>query len=342
MKRILVTGAAGFIGSFLVKALAEQGNEVVGIDNLNDYYDVNLKYGRLKELCGIQRENVEEGRLTVSTLYSNYRFVKGDITDRDLLSMLFDTEQFDIVCNLAAQAGVRYSLVNPYAYAESNLMGFLNILEACRHHRIEHLVYASSSSVYGMNEKVPFSETDMTDTPVSLYAATKKSNELMAHAYSSLYHIPATGLRFFTVYGPWGRPDMAPYLFMKSITEGEPIRVFNHGKMRRDFTYIDDIIQAVVRIIGSKPYEAEVPFRVYNIGHSRPVELMDFIHCIEHATGKEAVCRYEEMQPGDVTCTYADTTRLEEDFQYAPCTEIQDGIQRMYEWFKHFHYLLSV
>ena len=330
MKRILVTGAAGFIGSFLVKALAEQGNEVVGIDNLNDYYDVNLKYGRLKELCGIQRENIEEGRLTVSTLYSNYRFVKGDITDRDLLAALFDAEHFDIVCNLAAQAGVRYSLVNPYAYAESNLMGFLNILEACRHHHIEHLVYASSSSVYGMNEKVPFCETDMTDTPVSLYAATKKSNELMAHAYSNLYHIPATGLRFFTVYGPWGRPDMAPYLFMKSITKGEPIRVFNHGKMRRDFTYIDDIIQAVVRIIGSKPYEAEVPFRVYNIGHSRPVELMDFIHCIERATGKEAVCRYEEMQPGDVTCTYADTTRLEEDFQYAPSTEIQDGIQRMY------------
>ena len=283
----------------------------------------------------MERENIEEGRLTVSTLYSNYRFVKGDITDRDLLAALFDAEHFDIVCNLAAQAGVRYSLVNPYAYAESNLMGFLNILEACRHHHIEHLVYASSSSVYGMNEKVPFCETDMTDTPVSLYAATKKSNELMAHAYSNLYHIPATGLRFFTVYGPWGRPDMAPYLFMKSITKGEPIRVFNHGKMRRDFTYIDDIIQAVVRIIGSKPYEAEVPFRVYNIGHSRPVELMDFIHCIERATGKEAVCRYEEMQPGDVTCTYADTTRLEEDFQYAPSTEIQDGIQRMYEWFKH-------
>lgn len=215
-------------------------------------------------------------------------------------------------------------------------MGFLNILEACRHHHIEHLIYASSSSVYGMNEKVPFCETDMTDTPVSLYAATKKSNELMAHAYSNLYHIPATGLRFFTVYGPWGRPDMAPYLFMKSITKGEPIRVFNHGKMRRDFTYIDDIIQAVVRIIGSKPYEAEVPFRVYNIGHSRPVELMDFIHCIERATGKEAVCRYEEMQPGDVTCTYADTTRLEEDFQYAPSTEIQDGIQRMYEWFESY------
>ena len=262
--------------------------------------------------------------------------MKGDITDRDLLAALFDAEHFDIVCNLAAQAGVRYSLVNPYAYAESNLMGFLNILEACRHHHIEHLIYASSSSVYGMNEKVPFCETDMTDTPVSLYAATKKSNELMAHAYSNLYHIPATGLRFFTVYGPWGRPDMAPYLFMKSITKGEPIRVFNHGKMRRDFTYIDDIIQAVVRIIGSKPYEAEVPFRVYNIGHSRPVELMDFIHCIERATGKEAVCRYEEMQPGDVTCTYADTTRLEEDFQNAPSTEIQDGIQRMYEWFESY------
>ena len=327
-KSIFITGVAGFIGSNLAKRLLStvEGVKVVGLDNMNNYYDVRLKEARLKEL----------------ERFENFSFVKGNLADKAVIESIFEQYKPEIVVNLGAQAGVRYSITNPDAYVEANLIGFYNILEACRHHRIEHLVYASSSSVYGMNEKVPFSETDMTDTPVSLYAATKKSNELMAHAYSSLYHIPATGLRFFTVYGPWGRPDMAPYLFMKSITEGEPIRVFNHGKMRRDFTYIDDIIQAVVRIIGSKPYEAEVPFRVYNIGHSRPVELMDFIHCIEHATGKEAVCRYEEMQPGDVTCTYADTTRLEEDFQYAPSTEIQDGIQRMYEWFKHFHYLLSV
>ncbi|WP_455672355.1 NAD-dependent epimerase/dehydratase family protein [Phocaeicola sp.] len=333
MKRILVTGAAGFIGSYLVKALVAGGNKVVGIDNLNDYYDVNLKYGRLKELCGIEREDIKERELCTSRLYPEYRFVWGDITDRELLPALFEAEQFDIVCNLAAQAGVRYSLINPYAYAESNLMGFLNILEACRHHQVKHLVYASSSSVYGMNEKVPFSETDRTDAPVSLYAATKKSNELMAHTYSHLYRIPVTGLRFFTVYGPWGRPDMAPFLFMHSVTKGEPIRVFNHGQMRRDFTYIDDIIQAVVRVIEGEPKEL---YKIYNIGHSKPVELMDFIRCIEKATGKEAVCRYEGMQPGDVVCTYADTTELEHDFQYLPTTDIQTGVDREYAWYQRY------
>ena len=322
-KTVLVTGAAGFIGSNLVKRLFKDINniKVIGIDSITDYYDVNIKYERLKE---------------IEALGCDWQFYQTSIADRTSLENIFTENKISVVVNLAAQAGVRYSITNPDAYIESNLIGFYNILEACRHHEVEHLVYASSSSVYGSNKKVPYSTDDKVDNPVSLYAATKKSNELMAHAYSNLYHIPATGLRFFTVYGPWGRPDMAPYLFMKSITKGEPIRVFNHGKMRRDFTYIDDIIQAVVRIIGSKPYEAEVPFRVYNIGHSRPVELKDFIHCIERATGKEAVCRYEEMQPGDVTCTYADTTRLEEDFQYAPSTEIQDGIQRMYEWFESY------
>lgn len=335
MKKILVTGAAGFIGSFLAKALCEQGNRVVGIDNLNDYYDVNLKYGRMEELCGIHREDLKTGELCLSRKYRNYHFIQGNLTDSSLLEQLFKDEQFDLVCNLAAQAGVRYSLINPQAYAESNLIGFLNILEACRHHNISHLIYASSSSVYGMNNKTPFSETDRTDAPVSLYAATKKSNELMAHAYSNLYHLPTTGLRFFTVYGPWGRPDMAPYLFMDSILNEKPIRVFNHGKMMRDFTYIDDIIQAVVRIVEQAPSPAPntIPHRIYNIGHSRPVKLMDFIQCIEEVTCKKAICHYEDMQPGDVVCTYADTTALQKDFQYAPQTEMPEGIKQTYQWF---------
>lgn len=330
----MVTGAAGFIGSYLVKTLAENGHEVVGIDNLNDYYDVNLKYGRLKELCGIKRGDIKEQTYCKSYLYPNYNFIWGDITDRETLDALFDSGHFDIVCNLAAQAGVRYSLVNPYAYAESNLMGFLNLLEACRHYQVKHFVYASSSSVYGMNKKVPFSENDPTDSPVSLYAATKKSNELMAYTYSHLYGIPTTGLRFFTVYGPWGRPDMAPFIFMKAIVNGNPIRVFNHGQMKRDFTYIDDIVQAVERIIGSDPKE---PYKIYNIGHSQPVELMDFIRCVEEATGKKAICRYEGMQPGDVVCTYADTTQLEHDFQYVPVTDIRTGVAREYEWYQRFY-----
>lgn len=332
-KKILVTGAAGFIGSFLVKALAERGHEVIGLDNLNDYYTIDLKYGRLKELCGIQRGEIRKNKCCPSNKYPNYRFISGDITDRELLAGLFETEHFDTVCNLAAQAGVRYSIVNPYAYAESNLLGFLNILEACRHHQTAHLVYASSSSIYGKNEKIPFSETDPTDSPVSLYAATKKSNELMAHAYSDLYKIPTTGLRFFTVYGPWGRPDMAPFLFMKSILNNEPIRVFNHGNMRRDFTYIDDIIHAVVSVMESTPQTGDIPYKIYNVGHSQPVELMDFIHCIENVTGKKAECRYEEMQQGDVVCTYADTSRLEKDFQYTPATDIRTGIEQTYRWY---------
>ena len=249
MKKILVTGAAGFIGSFLVKALLENDFDVVGLDNLNDYYDINLKYGRLKSLCGIERDDVKEHDFCVGSLYPRLRFVKADITDREYIASLFKEEHFDIVCNLAAQAGVRYSIINPFAYAESNLLGFLNILEACRNNSVSHLIYASSSSVYGMKDKVPFSETDPTDHPVSLYAATKKANEVMAHSYSYLYHLPTTGLRFFTVYGPWGRPDMAPFMFIDSIINGDPIRVFNNGMMKRDFTYSGDIIKAVVRIV---------------------------------------------------------------------------------------------
>lgn len=341
MKKILVTGAAGFIGSFLTKVLTERGEKVIGIDNLNDYYDVELKYGRLHELNGICRTDIKDGILCASREQPNYQFLRGDISDSQLLTRLFDQEKFDIVCNLAAQAGVRYSIINPQAYAESNLIGFLNILEACRHHAIKHLVYASSSSVYGMNEKVPFCETDCTDSPVSLYAATKKSNELMAHAYSNLYHFPVTGLRFFTVYGPWGRPDMAPFMFMQSIVNGNPIKVFNHGKMRRDFTYIDDIIEAVVHVIEEKPSLEKIPSRIYNVGHSKPVELMDFIDTIETVTGKKAICNYMEMQAGDVVCTYADTTRLEQDFNYKPLTDINSGLEKTYKWYKQWTNITS-
>lgn len=329
--KILVTGAAGFIGSYMVKALAAQGNEVVGLDIINSYYDVRLKYDRLSD-TGIAEEQIAENKMVQSNVYSSYRFVKMDLTDRVNLTRLFETEQFDIVVNLAAQAGVRYSIENPYAYIESNVVGFVNLLECCRHYPVRHLVYASSSSIYGLNEKVPYAETDKTDSPVSLYAATKKSNELMAHAYSKLYHIPTTGVRFFTVYGPWGRPDMAPFLFMKAILNGESIKVFNHGEMRRDFTYIDDIVEGVMNIITHPSTEA-LPFRIYNIGNSAPVELMNFISVIENTAGKKAVKEMMGMQPGDVVCTYADTTRLEKDFGYKPSTSIEEGIGKFYEWY---------
>lgn len=327
----MVTGAAGFIGSYTVKALAGQGNEVVGLDNINSYYDVQLKYDRLAE-SGIEKERIADRAAVQSSVFPSYRFIKLDLTDREGLTRLFETERFDVVVNLAAQAGVRYSIENPYAYIESNVVGFLNLLECCRHYPVQHLVYASSSSVYGLNEKIPYSETDKADTPVSLYAATKKSNELMAHAYSKLYNIPTTGVRFFTVYGPWGRPDMAPCLFMKAILNGEPIKVFNNGQMRRDFTYIDDIIEGLMKII-AHPSEEEIPFYIYNIGNSAPVELMDFISVIEKTAGKTAVKQMMGMQPGDVVCTYADTSRLEEDFGYKPATSIEEGIGKFYDWY---------
>ncbi len=336
-QKILVTGAAGFIGSYLVKALAELGYEIVGLDNLNTYYDIDLKYGRLENLNGVYKDDIEEGKPCVSRRYGNYRFIRGDIVDRELLTGLFAEERFDKVCNLAAQAGVRYSIENPHVYAECNLVGFLNVLEACRNFRVSHLVYASSSSVYGQTDKVPFREGDRTDSPISLYAATKKSNELMAHVYSELYRLPTTGLRFFTVYGPWGRPDMAPYLFMRSIVEGEPIRVFNYGRMFRDFTYIGDVIKALTCILEESPDKfLGVLGKIYNVGHSSPVKLMDFIHCIETVTGYKAICRYEEMQPGDVLYTYADTTRLQKDYRYTPQTDLEKGIQYMYEWYRGF------
>lgn len=334
--KVLVTGAAGFIGSYTVKALIAQGCEVVGLDIINSYYDVQLKYDRLAD-TGIAKESIEDGVLLPSSKYPSYRFIKIDLTDRDGLNHLFESEHFNVVVNLAAQAGVRYSIENPYAYIESNVVGFLNLLECCRHYPVNHLVYASSSSIYGLNDKVPYAEMDKADTPVSLYAATKKSNELMAHAYSKLYGIPTTGVRFFTVYGPWGRPDMAPCLFMKAILNGDPIKVFNNGQMRRDFTYIDDIIAGLMKII-AHPSADPIPFYIYNIGNSAPVELMDFISVIEKTAGKTAVKQMMGMQPGDVVCTYADTSRLENDFGYKPSTSIEEGIRKFYDWYiKYFN-----
>lgn len=328
--KILVTGIAGFIGYHLAKALAAGGDEVVGLDNLNDYYDVRLKHARLAEL-GISPDGE-----ACSALHPGLRFVKMDLADREGVDALLAEERFDVVCHLAAQAGVRYSITHPASYIDSNLVGFFNILESSRRHGVGHFVYASSSSVYGLNKKVPYAETDQVDTPVSLYAATKKSGELMCHAYSKLYGLPTTGIRFFTVYGPWGRPDMAPMKFMRAIIEGQPIQVYNHGNMYRDFTYIDDIIGGVLRIIPSPP-KAEIPYIIYNIGNSSPVPLMDFIAAIEETVGRQAVKEFVDMQPGDVYQTYADTSRLQRDFGYKPQTGIRDGISRLYEWFRGFY-----
>lgn len=331
--RILVTGAAGFIGYHLSMALAKAGYEVVGIDNINDYYDVNLKLGRLRS-AGFDIVSANHADVACSSLYPHYRFIRMDICDREAIEKLFATEHFDDVCNLAGQAGVRYSIVNPYSYIESNVFGFVNLLEACRHHGVKHFVYASSSSIYGMNQKVPFSEADRTDTPVSLYAATKKSDEVMAYAYSKLFGFATTAVRFFTVYGPWGRPDMAPFMFMTSILEGKPIKVFNNGHMRRDFTYIDDIISGLMSIIPSECHD-DVPARIYNIGCSSPVDLMDFISEIEKCTGRKAVMEFVGMQPGDVTCTYADISRLKHDFGFQPVVNLHEGIRRFYDWMQH-------
>ncbi|HEX8363215.1 MAG TPA: NAD-dependent epimerase [Longimicrobium sp.] len=334
MSRILVTGAAGFIGSHVAQRLVARGDEVVGLDNLNAYYDVRLKEARLERLAPLD----------------GFRFVRGDIADRDAVAELFAEERFDRVVNLAAQAGVRYSLTHPHAYLESNITGFLNILEGCRHHEVEHLVYASSSSVYGANTAMPFSVHDTVDHPVSLYAATKKANELMAHTYSHLYGVPTTGLRFFTVYGPWGRPDMAMFLFAKAILEGRPIDVFNHGRMQRDFTYIDDIVEGVIRVTdrpaprnpewnGAEPDPgtSSAPYRVYNIGNNNPVELMEVIGLIERHLGREAEKRMLDLQPGDVPATYADVSDLQRDTGFAPATPIEVGVKRFVEWYLDFY-----
>lgn len=335
MMKILVTGAAGFIGFHIVRALLCEGHHVIGIDNINSYYDVNLKYERLKE-TGIEDNETEPGEYVQSKTFDFYQFIKMDLNDRERLYTLFEKENFSHVVHLAAQAGVRYSLQNPFAYIEANISGFINLLEACRHHSVKHLVYASSSSVYGEKTHTPFKESDTTDNPVSLYAATKKANELMAYSYSKLYHIPATGIRFFTVYGPWGRPDMAPSLFMSAILKGESIRLFNHGDMQRDFTFIDDIVKGVLKIIPSPPAR-KTPHTVYNMGCSAPVKLVDFLSDIEKVTGKKANITMTEMQPGDVVSTYADTTLLQRDFNYQPDTSVEEGLEFFYRWFIQYY-----
>lgn len=336
--KILVTGAAGFIGFHLCERLLSRGDEVVGIDSINDYYDPRLKYARLAQ-SGIGAEAEMWGREVQSAKYPAYRFFRMKLEDREALQRLFAAERFDAAVNLAAQAGVRYSLENPYAYIESNVVGFLNLLECARHNPVRHFVYASSSSVYGGNTKTPFSEDDRVDNPVSLYAATKKSNELMAHVYSKLYGIPTTGLRFFTVYGPWGRPDMAPMLFTKSILAGEPIRVFNNGDLSRDFTYIDDIVEGVVRVIDRAPAATEekpVAAEAYNIGCGHPMPLMEFIRTLEEALGKKAQMQMLPMQKGDVYTTYADTSKLEGDFGYKPVVTLKEGTAEFVEWYNSY------
>ncbi len=352
--KILVTGTAGFIGFHLAKKLLERGDEVVGLDNINDYYDVNLKYGRLKEL-GLDREEIEKNQSPItnyqSRTYKKHRFYKLNLADSEAINTLFKEEQFDAVMNLAAQAGVRYSLENPHAYIQSNVVGFLNILEGCRNYGVKNLSYASSSSVYGLNESQPFKTIDKTEHQVSLYAATKKSNEMMAHTYAHLYGIQATGLRFFTVYGPWGRPDMAPMLFTDAILNDRPIKVFNNGKMSRDFTYIDDIVDGIIKVIdnpaqANKEWNAKdpeissssAPYRLYNIGNNAPLPLMTFIETIENALGKKAEKNFMPMQDGDVVSTYADVSGLINEFGYKPDTKLVDGIGEFIKWYKKFYY----
>lgn len=340
-KTVLVTGAAGFIGSNLVKRLFRDYKDikVVGIDSVTDYYDVNIKYERLKEIESLNRD---------------WTFVKASIADRDMVNDLFDKYHFFVVVNLAAQAGVRYSITNPDAYIESNLIGFYNILEACRHHEVEHLVYASSSSVYGSNKKVPYSTDDKVDNPVSLYAATKKSNELMAHAYSKLYNIPSTGLRFFTVYGPAGRPDMAYFGFTDKLVKGETIKIFNYGNCKRDFTYVDDIVEGVVRVMQHAPEKKTgedglpiPPYKVYNIGNNHPENLLEFVNILQKELVRAGVLPQDydfdahkelvPMQPGDVPVTYADTSALEEDFGFKPCTSLREGLRKFAEWYRGYY-----
>jgi len=333
---IMVTGAAGFIGFHVSRQLLERGDRVTGIDNMNDYYDVTLK----------------EARLSMLLPYEGFNFIKADIADREAIEVLFRTTRFERVINLAAQAGVRYSLINPHAYINSNILGFLNILEGCRHHGVKHLVYASSSSVYGANETMPFSVHDNVDHPLSLYAASKKANELMAHTYSHLYNLPTTGLRFFTVYGPWGRPDMALFLFTDAIVNNKPVQVFNYGRHRRDFTFIDDITEGVLRTldhvaepnddwsgITPDPGSSRAPWRVYNIGNSSPVDLMDYIKALEQELGRTSVKEFLPMQPGDVPDTYADVDQLMLDVHYKPETTVKEGIRRFVTWYRSYYNL---
>jgi len=349
--KILVTGVAGFIGSHVALYLLARGDDVIGIDNINDYYDVNLKHDRLKNI-----DNYLEGKLTQEFPYSEtdtkgkFTFIKMDVADRNDIETLFNEQKFDKVVHLAAQAGVRYSLENPHAYVDSNIVGFVNILEGCRHNSVQHLTYASSSSVYGANETMPFSVHDNVDHPLSLYAASKKANELMAHTYSHLYDLPTTGLRFFTVYGPWGRPDMSPFLFADAIVNNKPLKVFNYGKHKRDFTYIDDIVTGIVKTLdhtaagnekwsglNPDPGSSKAPWRIYNIGNQKPVELLDYIETIEKAIGKTTTKELLPLQPGDVPDTYADVEQLVIDVDYRPQTELKDGIDKFVAWYSAYY-----
>ncbi len=347
--KILVTGTAGFIGFHLTGLLLEDGHEVVGIDSVNPYYDVNLKYARLRE-HGIQAEDARLGTLLTSTKHPAYRFLRADLADHDRIVEFMQQERFDYVVNLAAQPGVRYSLEKPREYIHSNIDGFLSILEGCRHSGVKHLVYASTSSVYGLNRNMPFSEEQPVDHPIALYAATKKANELMAHAYSHLFGIPTSGLRFFTVYGPWGRPDMAPFLFADAILKGEPIKIYNHGRMLRDFTYVGDIAESIRRLVvkpvGPDPAwdpshptgaSSSAPYRIFNIGNAAPVPLMEFISAIEDSTGVEAKKVFMDMQPGDVPETHADTSALEAYVNFRPATGIRDGVGRFVDWYRRYY-----
>lgn len=351
MTKILVTGTAGFIGFHLAQLLLENGFQVTGLDNINNYYDVNLKYARLQH-TGIDTEKIEYNKLITSDKHPQYDFIQLDLTDKENMARLFDAKKFDAVVNLAAQAGVRYSLENPHAYTESNVTGFLNILEGCRAVQVKHLVYASTSSVYGLNTQMPLSPHQNTEHPMTLYAATKKANEMMAHSYSHLFNIPTTGVRFFTVYGPWGRPDMALFLFTKAIMEGVPIKVFNHGDMIRDFTYVTDIAEGLLRILknpaqpssqfnGNQPDTSisSAPYRIVNIGNNNPVILSDYIEAAEAALGKKAIRQLLPIQPGDVPATNADVTDLVNDYGYKPKTTVQEGVARFVNWYKQYYKL---
>ena len=347
--KVLLTGSAGFIGYHTALKLLSAGFEVVGLDNLNEYYDVNLKLSRLAD-AGIDKDTIGYNKAGTSRINPNYKFIRLQLEDSENLSCLFGREKFDMVCNLAAQAGVRYSLENPSAYISSNIEGFTNILESCRKNNIKHLVYASSSSVYGLNRRMPFSVTHNVDHPISLYAATKKSNELMAHAYSYLFGIPSTGLRFFTVYGPWGRPDMAIFLFTRAILEGKPIDLYKEGSMERDFTYVDDVADAITRIlckspesdpdwngINPNPSTSPAPYKIYNVGNDKPVKVTTIVSEIEKATGRKALINYLPVQPGDVEKTWADISDLAKDFNYAPSTTVSVGIARFVKWYRDFY-----
>lgn len=347
--KILVTGTAGFIGFHLTKSLVERGDEVIGLDNINDYYDVNLKFSRLNEI-GIEEKDINWNEKTQSTKYQNLSFYRVDLADRDAVVKVFEKEKFEKVCHLAAQPGVRYSLVNPHAYVQSNIVGFLNILEGCRNHKVKHLAYASSSSVYGLNETMPLSEKHNVDHPISLYASTKKSNELMAHTYSHLFDIPTTGLRFFTVYGSWGRPDMAMFLFTDAIVNSRPINIFNNGNLSRDFTHVSDIVAGISLVVDNppkgdaewsgknpNPSRSKAPYRVYNIGNNDPVKLMDYIETIEKSLDIEATKNFMPMQPGDMTKTYADVQDLMTELNYQPQMNIQKGVKEFVDWYKSYY-----